>query len=215
MTSKKVALIVFIVLLIDQIVKIWVKLSFEIGDSIPVFGNWFYIHFVENEGMAYGWKFGGDYGKLALSIFRIIAIFGIGYYLNSIILKKYHKLLIISLSLILAGAIGNVLDSAFYGLIFSESGPFTQAHLFPVDGGYASFLHGKVVDMFYFPILQGNWPNWMPFFGGNYFEFFRPVFNIADSSISIGVVMLIIFQKKFHVEKPKSIEEENEDELLI
>lgn len=211
---RKVAIILFAVLLIDQIVKFWVKLNMEIGDSIPIFGNWAYLHFVENEGMAYGWKFGGEYGKLILSVFRVIAIGGIGYYLFTIIQKKFHNLLIISITLILAGAIGNVLDSAFYGLIFSESGPFIQAEIFPEDGGYATFLHGKVVDMFYVPIIQGHWPDWVPYFSGNYFEFFRPVFNIADASISIGVLMLIIFQKKFQPEKPRQINDEEEDDLI-
>jgi signal peptidase II len=211
---KKVAIILFAVLLIDQIVKFWVKLNMEIGDSIPIFGNWAYLHFVENEGMAYGWKFGGEYGKLMLSVFRVIAIGGIGYYLFTIIQKKFHNLLIISITLILAGAIGNVLDSAFYGLIFSESGPFIQAVIFPEDGGYATFLHGKVVDMFYVPIIQGHWPDWVPYLSGNYFEFFRPVFNIADASISIGVLMLIIFQKKFQPEKPRQINDEEEDDLI-
>lgn len=176
----------------------------EIGDSIPVFGNWFYLHFVENEGMAYGWKFGGEFGKLALSSFRIVAIIGIAYYIFTIVRKRYHKILITSLSLILAGAIGNVLDSAFYGLIFSKSGPFELAVFMPEGGGYASFLHGKVVDMFYAPIIQGNWPNWVPYFRGQYFEFFSPVFNIADASISVGVAMLIIFQRKFHTPKKTS-----------
>lgn len=182
----------------------------EIGDSIPMLGNWAYLHFVENEGMAYGWQFGGNYGKLLLSVFRIIAIIGIGYYLVSIVRKKYHNLLIISLSLIFAGAIGNVIDSVFYGLIFSASGPYTQAQFLPVDGGYASFLHGKVVDMFYFPIVQGTWPDWFPGWGGQYFEFFRPVFNIADASISVGVIMLILFQKKFHTNKPIPVIDEED-----
>ena len=169
----------------------------EIGDSIPVLGNWFYLHFVENEGMAYGMTFGGSWGKLALSLFRLVAITAIGYYLVNIIKKKKHIALIVSISMIFAGAIGNMIDSAFYGLIFSESGPFTLAKIFPADGGYASFLHGKVVDMFYFPIIDTYWPQWVPFFGGDPLQFFRPVFNIADASITIGVLILVIFQKKF------------------
>ena len=187
----------------------------EIGDSIPVLGNWFYLHFVENKGMAYGMTFGGVYGKLFLSVFRLIAIVGIGYYLFSIIRKKYHKMLIISISLVFAGAVGNMIDSAFYGLIFSKSGPFTLAELWPADGGYASFLHGEVVDMFYFPLVDGFWPQWVPFFGGDKFEFFQPVFNIADASISVGVAILIIFQKRFYVsKKPNYIENEDETEEI-
>jgi signal peptidase II len=207
---KRVAIIVFLVLLADQILKVWIKLNMEIGDSIPVLGTWFYLHFVENEGMAYGMELGGKYGKLLLSTFRIIAIGGIFYYVYTIVRKKYHYLLVTSLSLILAGAIGNVIDSAFYGLIFSESGPFTLATFMPEEGGYAAFLHGKVVDMFYFPIIEGHWPHWVPWVGGNYVEFFRPVFNIADASISTGVAMLIIFQRKFH--KPTELDSLQRDE---
>ena len=185
----------------------------EIGDSIPVLGNWFYIHFVENEGMAYGMTFGGEYGKLFLSVFRLIAIVGIGYYLLSIIRKKYHNMLIISISFIFAGAIGNMIDSSFYGLIFSKSGPFTLAHFMPDEGGYAAFLHGKVVDMFYFPIFEGFWPQWVPYFGGNKFAFFEPVFNIADAAISVGLAILIIFQRKFYVSKrPVAIDDEETEE---
>jgi signal peptidase II len=190
----------------------------EIGDMIPVFGNWFYLNFVENEGMAYGWKFGGEYGKLMLSIFRLIAIAGIGVYLFSIIRKKHHTLLIISISMIFAGAIGNMIDSAFYGLVFSGSDHFTLAEFMPEGGGYAGFLHGKVVDMFYFPIAEGVWPSWVPFFGGDDFMFFRPVFNIADASISIGVAMLLIFQKKFYTGKNHIsgtiIDEEEAEEVI-
>lgn len=200
MKFYKVGLIVFFILLIDQILKVYIKLNMAIGDSIPMIGNWFYLHFVENEGMAWGWQFGGEYGKLFLSIFRLIAITGITYYLYTIVKNKYSKKLIVSMSLILAGAVGNMLDSAFYGLLFSHSDAFDIARFLPADGGYAGFLHGKVVDMFYFPIISGIWPDWVPIMGGKYFEFFRPVFNIADASISIGVVLLILFQKDL---KPK------------
>lgn len=179
-----------------------------LGDSYPMLGDWFHIHFVENEGMAFGWKFGGDSGKLILSLFRIVAIFGIGYYLYTLIKTNKHKLLVVSISLIFAGAMGNIIDSMFYGLIFEASNPFHVASAFPADGGYASFLHGKVVDMLYFPLFDGFYPEWMPWVGGDYFAFFRPVFNIADSSISIGVAILIIFQKRFFAEDPKELEEE-------
>ncbi len=168
-----------------------------LGEDFFVFGNWFIIHFTENEGMAFGMKFGGEFGKLLLSLFRILAIAAIGWYLYNLIKKKAKFGLIASISLIFAGAIGNIIDSAFYGLIFGESTYQSVAILFPESGGYGTFLHGKVVDMLYFPLIHGNYPDWIPFWGGGNFIFFRPVFNIADSSITIGVFLLIIFQKKF------------------
>lgn len=147
--------------------------------------------------MAFGYELGFSYGKLFLSVFRIIAIGGIGWYLWRCIKREESSGLIISLSLILAGALGNIIDSAFYGLLFSESYFYQKAIFLPADGGYSNFLHGKVVDMLYFPLIKGNWPEWIPFFGGSDFLFFRPVFNIADSAISVGVGLLIIFQKQF------------------
>jgi len=167
-----------------------------LGDEFSVIGDWFMIHFVENNGMAWGMSFGGEYGKLFLSLFRIVAIGGIGYYLYTIIKSKKNSLLIISISLILAGAIGNIIDSLFYGLIFEASGSFHIAQAFPAEGGYAGLFHGKVVDMLYFPLFEGFYPDWLPFIGGDYFAFFRPVFNIADTSITIGVILLILFQKR-------------------
>ncbi len=181
----------------DQILKLWIKTSMTIGQEISVMGDWFIVHFTENEGMAFGMRFGGDSGKLLLSIFRIIAVIAIGWYLVRIIRRNENAGLIISMSLIFAGALGNILDSAFYGLIFSESTFHQVAELFPPAGGYSSFLHGKVVDMLYFPVLKGFYPTWFPFWGGTDFIFFRPVFNIADSSITVGVFILIFFQKKF------------------
>lgn len=171
-----------------------------LGDEFSVLGDWFKIHFVENNGMAWGMSLGGEYGKLFLTLFRIVAIGGIGYYLYSLIKSRKNELLIISISLVFAGAVGNIIDSLFYGIIFDASGSYYVAQAFPADGGYASLFHGKVVDMLYFPLFDGFYPDWFPIIGGDYFEFFRPVFNIADSSITIGVSLLIIFQKRFFVE---------------
>ena len=165
--------------------------------EIPIFADWFILHFTENEGMAFGMKFGGEFGKMTLSIFRIIAVVGIGWYLVKITRQKEPLGLVLSISLIFAGALGNIIDSAFYGVIFNESTFHETARLFPAEGGYNSLLHGKVVDMLYFPIIKGYYPTWFPFWGGNDFIFFRPVFNIADSSITTGVFILIFFQKKF------------------
>jgi signal peptidase II len=192
---KKSILFIILILVADQILKIWVKTHMQIGDEIRLFGNWGMLHFIENNGMAFGMEMGGKPGKLILSVFRIIAIFGIGWFLLSIIKKKTNLGLILAVSAILAGAIGNLIDSAFYGMIFSES--FTHpAVLFPPGGGYSSFLHGRVVDMFYFPIINTHWPDWSPFRPGESFIFFRPVFNIADSAITCGVFAIVIFQKR-------------------
>jgi signal peptidase II len=200
-------LVVLLVLFIDQTTKIIVKTQMTLGQNIPVIGNWFNIYFIENEGMAFGMQFSGEYGKLILSIFRIIAVIFIGWYIHKLVLQKAHRGLIMSVSLIMAGAIGNITDSAFYGLLFSESYFSQTAEFLPEGGGYASFLHGRVVDMLYFPLIRGNFPGWFPFWGGQEFIFFRPVFNVADSAITIGVFILLIFQKKFFdsVKKPESL----------
>ncbi|MDZ7742601.1 MAG: lipoprotein signal peptidase [Bacteroidota bacterium] len=209
---KKPILIILLILVADQILKFWIKTTMTIGEEIPVFGNWFIIHFTENNGMAFGLQFAGEFGKLALSIFRIIAVIAIGWYLVQLSKKQAKTGLLISLSLIFAGALGNIIDSAFYGLIFSHSSYHSVAEFMPEGGGYASFLHGKVVDMFYFPIIEGTTPTWFPVWPGEPFIFFRPVFNIADSAITTGVVLLIIFQKSFFKKEDKEeIQAEEED----
>lgn len=174
-----------------------------LGQEYDVFGDWFKIHFTENAGMAFGLQLGGDYGKLALSVFRIIAVAFIGYYLYKLVKKNSPFGLIFSIALIFAGAIGNILDSIFYGKIFSES--YNQvAEFLPANGGYDGWLHGKVVDMFYFPLVEGVIPQWIPFWGGDYFVFFQPVFNLADSSITVGVILILLFQRSFFGEKKET-----------
>lgn len=190
---RRPLLLILLVLVVDQTLKFWIKTNMYLGQEYHVAGNWFIIHFTENNGMAFGLEFAGEYGKLFLSLFRIVAVCGIGWYLFKLVKESVHPLLITSMSLILAGAIGNIIDSAFYGMLFSSS-DFRLAEFLPAEGGYSSFLHGKVVDMFYFPIFSGFFPDWVPFWGGDYFIFFRPVFNIADASISIGVGLILVFQ---------------------
>ncbi|HOW30131.1 MAG TPA: lipoprotein signal peptidase [Bacteroidales bacterium] len=212
---KKSFLIVFLVLLADQALKIWVKTTMTLGQEIHLAGNWAILHFTENNGMAFGMQFAGDYGKLALSLFRIIAVIFLAWYIWHLSKRGTKFGVIACFSLIMAGAMGNIFDSAIYGLIFSESTFFDIARMFPAEGGYSTFLHGKVVDMFYFPILQGTYPQWFPFWKGQEFIFFRPVFNISDSAITTGVLSLIIFERKFfqgYEEKEKSEEKETRQE---
>jgi signal peptidase II len=193
--GKKSIIFIFLILFIDQLLKIWVKTHMVIGQEIHLFGNWGILHFIENNGMAFGMEMGGKAGKFILSLFRIVAIFGIGWFLVSLVKKKANLALIIAVSAIMAGAIGNILDSAFYGVIFNESYNM-PAVLFSPDGGYSSFLHGRVVDMFYFPVINTHWPMWSPIKAGESFIFFRPVFNVADSAITCGVISIILFQKR-------------------
>jgi signal peptidase II len=194
MSFKKSFLLIVLILLADQISKIYIKTHFELGEGIPVFG-WFKILFVENEGMAWGAKIPGAYGKLFLTVFRLVAIVAIGYWLLDLIKKHAPKIAIVAVSLIFAGAFGNIIDSVFYGLIFSDS--YHQVATFlPAEGGYETLFHGKVVDMLYFPLFEGYLPEWIPFFGGKYFSFFDPVFNLADTAISVGVGLLLVFNKK-------------------
>ena len=190
---KKPLIIIFIVLLLDQILKFWIKMNMTIGESFPVLGDWFQIYFIENNGMAFGWEFGAQYGKLALSIFRIIAVALLFYFIYYLSKKKTKFGPLFGISLITAGALGNIIDGMFYGMIFSESTFYQVATLFPEGGGYAGFLQGKVVDMLYFPLF--TFPEWMPFCGGQIF--FSPIFNIADSAITIGFLYLLIFQWDF------------------
>lgn len=199
---KRPFIIIFLVLLIDQSLKFWIKTNMYLGQEFHIAGNWFIIHFTENNGMAFGLEFAGEYGKLFLSLFRIAAVAGIGYYLNYLVKTKAHGVLISGMAFIFAGALGNIIDSTFYGMIFSSS-EYQLAQLFPEGGGYATFLHGKVVDMLYFPIISGHFPEWLPVWGGDYFTFFRPVFNIADSSITIGVILILLFQSVIFKEQPK------------
>lgn len=210
--SWVVIIVVFGVLILDQVLKFWVKTHMEYGEQISILGlSWANIHFVENNGMAFGLSLGEKWGKLVLSLFRLVAIMFLIYYIIKMVKSKYSNLQLICFSLILAGAVGNMIDSAFYGLIFSET-PYHSglAQFMPPNGGYAGFLYGKVVDMLYFPMIEGNFPSWFPVWGGEHFLFFRPVFNIADSSISIGVMLILIFQRSFfHKEL-----EENKTEAL-
>jgi len=208
------------VLLIDQFIKLYIKLHYPLGE-VGKLADWCIIHFTENPGMAFGFEFGGEFGKLALSIFRILACIGGAFYIRYIIKQKEHPGFIFSVSLILAGALGNILDSAFYGLIFDRGTVLNTdfQEYVPYDGiasltthGYAKSMYGCVVDMFYFPIIDGRFPEWFPIWGGEDFQFFRPIFNFADASISAGVIIIILFQKRFSKKEEKiSVSESSSD----
>lgn len=202
MSLKKATLIIILILIIDQISKIYIKTNFALGEDFKVF-DWFSIYFVENEGMAWGAKIPGQYGKLFLTLFRLVAIVGIGYWLWDSVRKNASRILIVSIALIFSGAMGNLIDSIFYGLIFDDS--YRQvATMFPDAGGYGTLFHGKVVDMLYFPLWKGYLPEWIPFKGGDYFTFFEPVFNVADTAISFGVGLLLALNKKAFPKKEEA-----------
>ena len=193
MTKGRLAtLIIVAILLIDQAIKIWVKTSMSLHESIYI-TDWFYITFIENMGMAFGMQIGS---KILLSLFRMVAIGVLGYYISQQVRQNARTGYILCLSMVLAGAAGNLIDCMFYGLIFNESSPFYLSYFVDFGTGYAPFLMGKVVDMFYFPLIETEWPMWMPFVGGNHFVFFSPVFNFADASISVGVVLLLLFYRE-------------------
>ena len=211
---KRTTLIFFtiiVVLIIDQWLKVHIKLTYPIGEGFKMFGqDWARIHFVENKGMAFGLEMGGAAGKYALSIFRILMVGLLGYIIKGLVEAKESKWLIVCFSLIIAGAIGNIIDSMVYGLIFSASsfhGPVAQ--FMPESGGYAPFLQGKVVDMFHFPMVTTTWPEWVPKWGGSSFEFFRPVFNVADAAISVGVIAILLFHRRFFT-KPEDVKIQSE-----
>ena len=206
MKARNLALIVALVVIADQALKIYIKTTLPLNTSREVFGESFQLYFVENPGMAYGWKFGGEWGKVALTVFRLIAVVFGTWYLGSIIKKKYHKGFIIMAGLVYAGAIGNLIDSCFYGMVFDKGMLYNAAlnDYVNYEGlarfsstGYASFLHGNVVDMFYFPVIRGTFPDWFPLWGGETFEFFRPIFNIADAAITTGVLSILVFQRRY------------------
>lgn len=208
--GRLATLIVVAILLIDQVIKIWVKTSMCLHESIQV-TDWFYITFIENMGMAFGMQLGS---KIVLSLFRVVAIAALTYYIWLEVKNKARTGYIVCLAFILAGAAGNLIDCLFYGLIFNESSPYYVSYFVPFGTGYAPFLMGKVVDMFYFPLIETEWPLWMPFVGGEHFVFFSPVFNFADACISVSVVWLILFYREeisriSMSEKPSKVEEES------
>lgn len=217
-------LLVALVIIVDQILKFWIKTSYPYGKVMELAGqDWAQLYFIENPGMAWGMELGGDWGKMLLTLFRLAAVTFGSWYLFRIVKQKYSTGFIVCASLIYAGALGNLIDSMFYGMIFEESSYTNIAKAFPAGGGYGGFLHGKVVDMLYFPMVKSTFPGWLPFVGGKDYEFFSPIFNIADASISVGVITLLIFQKRFlhkkeHVvavkENPSHISSEEAKQMI-
>jgi len=209
MKTLKIRHVVFIIaaiIIVDQVLKIWIKTNYEVGDTHVTGLSWFRLHFIENSGMAWGWKFGNESGKMILTLFRLAAVIFGTWYLAKIVKQKYSRGFIVCAALIYAGALGNLIDSMFYGMIFDKGFHYDPtlndyvsysgvAHF--SSHGYASFLHGSVVDMLYFPLFDGKFPSWFPFVGGKEFEFFSAIFNISDASISVGVIALLLFQKRF------------------
>lgn len=199
MKKRNVIILISLILIADQALKIYIKTHFHPAESRPVIRNWFQLYFIENEGMAYGWKFGGQFGKILLTLFRLIAVILGVFYLKKIIEKKFHPGYILCVALVFAGAMGNLLDSMFYGLIFDKSS-FESSEIAQIfsGSGYGSFLHGNVVDMIYLPLYRTNeLPSWIPFFGGKPFSFFNYIFNIADASVSVGVIGILLFRRRF------------------
>ena len=188
-------LVAIFIILIDQVIKTWVRAHMVMGEEIHLLGNRGMLHYTENNGMAFGMELGGDLCKLALTLFRIFAVVGIGYGLVYLIQHKYHRGLIMNVALIFAGAMGNIIDSTFYGVMYN----------------YAPLFHGRVVDMFYFPLISGIFPNWVPLWGGQDYIFFRPVFNMADAAISVGVIMILIFQKHYFKHEVPQEEQPNSE----
>lgn len=209
MKLRQVFVIIATIIIIDQFLKIWIKTNYHFGEATELL-PWFHLHFIENPGMAWGWKFGNETGKVVLTLFRLAAVIFGTWYLGRIVKQHYHRGFIVCASLIYAGALGNLIDSMFYGMIFDKGLVFDPAvkdylqysgvAAFSVNG-YSSFLHGCVVDMLYFPIFDTTLPKWFPFWGGEQFEFFSPIFNVADASISVGVITLLLFQRKFFRKK--------------
>jgi signal peptidase II len=200
---RQVVFIILLILLADQALKIYIKTHYHLGENHNMLGSWFELHFVENKGMAWGWEFGGNFGKLFLTLFRLFAVFFGVYYIRKIVRERQSRGFIVCVALIFAGAVGNLIDSLFYGMIFTESPEHTLevAKMVTPGNGYGGFLHGKVVDMLHFPLFKAHWPQWMPWVGGDQFEFFGPVFNIADAAISVGVITILVFQNRFFNKK--------------
>ena len=205
-TGMAAILIISLIILIDQVLKFWIKTSYPFGHVMDMGGQkWAQLYFIENPGMAWGMELGGDWGKMLLTLFRLAAVTFGSWYLIRIVRHKYSTGFIVCAALIYAGALGNLIDSMFYGMIFEESSYTHVAKAFPSEGGYGGFLHGKVVDMLYFPMIESTFPSWLPFVGGKEYTFFSPIFNIADASISVGVITLLLFQKRFLHKKEHSV----------